>query len=634
MVIKGPTKAVLILLVFVGAYLGLRHLVSTGFIPSSSGMKTVLALPAEEIKASVLGNSANVKVSALPTNSAVQPCVDGNTSHCVPGALQETEIWAWNANMGLIFATGGSSDGKGIRTSKNSLMEKYRVNVSIRRQDDSGVMQTDLADTALKLKDDPTATGIKYVTIMGDGGAQFFQAINPKLAKLDGCDYDIKHPENPCPKGGGAYMAETIGVLGYSNGEDGFWGPRASTDSASGCEALRGCLIIGVLRVGDWNIAIKKGQQCGVPNNPDDTVFDPTATNWINAESYTKAVEMFIQQGGFCIDIPIKGKIGGGKIHKCAEYVVTWTPGDVTLATKCHNTYCSGAVPIMTTKQSVFQMPCILVGIHAWDQAHKSETTKMLAAALDGADQVRVNPAALDKGGEISQILYQESGASGAYWVKYFKGTVEADTAGVRVPLGGSRVANLADNLQAFGLNGGPNLFAAAYTTFGKIDVQQYPNLIPSFPPVNKILDTSYIQAVKDMGVLDTTNSEQIVTKTTAPIKSVEGQRNYQIQFASGSADILPVSIPVLNQLASDILITNYIVAIHGYTDDAKWAGLSPEASADKNMQLSDLRAKSVKTYLESKQVPNTLRSYAHGQDEQIAGGRDVNRRVKIVLGQ
>lgn len=94
-----------------------------------------------------------------------------------------------------------------------------------------------------------------------------------------------------------------------------------------------------------------------------------------------------------------------------------------------------------------------------------------------------------------------------------------------------------------------------------------------------------------------------------------------------------------LDQLAADISLTNYIAALHGYTDNAKWAGDINGTSYDKNMQLSDDRAKSVKAYLIRKGVRNTLRSYAHGQEDPVAdnstpAGRAMNRRVTVVLGE
>jgi outer membrane protein OmpA-like peptidoglycan-associated protein len=612
MKVKLLPKLIVFALV-VGGGLGLvRHLVYTGVIPRPNALKSLIPVKAEEINAEVLQTSSSVKVVDLGTNKPMSPCMDGNTSNCLNGPVHQMEIWAWNANGGLIVATGGAKyqDGqeKGIQTGVGSLYAKHGVNVKIRRQDDSGEMKKDLVKTADALKSDPNAQGIKFVTIMGDGGAQFFKDVE-KLSPTT--------------------QLEVVGVTGYSRGEDSFLGPAAWK---SNCEAMRGGLTIGVVRDGDWNIALKKLGQCNnIPNNPDETVYDPNAMNWKNADSYTKAAEMFV--GGDadrCVDLPVKGKLNT-KIHKCADAVVTWTPGDVTVAKNR-----GGVVPILSTRQSVFQMPCILVGIKQWDAAHADDVKNILAAALEGADQMRSNSAALKLFGDASAALYAEQ--TPAYWVKYYKGVTEPDATGVPIQLGGSAVSNLADNLQAFGLAGGPNLFAATYNTFGKIVVQQYPKMYPDFPPVNKILNTSYIQAVRAMGKMSETNAENIVPTTSSAPMNVEGKRNYSIQFASGKATILPVSFSTLNDIADEVVITKYAVALHGYTDAAKWAGMSPDDSAARNMQLSDDRAHAVEAYLRQHGIKNVIRTYPHGEEDPLASnatvqGQAQNRRVQIVLG-
>lgn len=600
------------LLIFVGLLaalvLGYRHLVYTGKIPRPNMMKSVIPLKVDEVTASVLTGGATTAVN-LPGSSPSTACVDGNTRNCIAGPVHKIEIWAWNANMGLIYAVGSASDGKSVQTSKGSLMEKHAVNVQLVRQDDTGQMQNDLLDTAQRLASDPNADGVKFVTIMGDGGAQFFQAINPKLAKV-------------CPD----CIMKTVGVVGYSRGEDAFWGPQAWKDN---CQAMRGGLTIGVLRDGDWNIAQKKLAQCQVPNNPDDTVYDPQAMNWVNADSYTKAAEMFSSATGYCEDLPVKGKLGGGKQHICAAGVVTWTPGDVTVA--MHK---GGVVPILSTRESLFQMPCILVGIDRWMKGHRKDVDGILAAAFEGADQVRGNPLALKRAGEVSAVLYKEETPD--YWVKYYRGVKEQDVTGVMVPLGGSAVANLADNIQAFGLSGGPNLFDATYTRFGNLVVQQYPRLVPTFPPVAAITDTSYLKDITVSNTLPVNNPEAAQEYTAGKsMKTIEGRRNYAIQFTSGSAAILPASIPVLNELYSEIVITKYAVAVHGHTDNT--------GTPDGNMALSESRANAVKTFLVSKggarMFPEgRIRAYSHGQDEPIASnstaeGKAMNRRVEIVLG-
>jgi OmpA-OmpF porin, OOP family len=614
--VKLLPKLILFTVVVGGGVAGFRHLVYTGVIPRPNALKSLIPVKAEEINAEVLQTSGNVKAVDLGSNKPVKPCMDGNTSNCLNGPVHQMEIWAWNANGGLIVATGGAKyqDGeeKGIQTGVGSLFAKHNVNVKIRRQDDSGEMKKDLVKTAESLKTNPDASGIKFVTIMGDGGAQFFKDVE-KLSP--------------------STQLEVVGIVGYSRGEDVFMGPAAWKTN---CEAMRGGLTIGVVRDGDWNIALKKLGQCNnIPNNPDETVYDPNAMNWKNADSYTKAAEMFV--GGDadrCVDLPVKGsvpaalkdKLVNGKYHKCADGVVTWTPGDVTVAKNR-----GGVVPVLSTRQSVFQMPAILVGIKQWDSAHPEDVKNILAAAFDGADQIRSNSAAFRLFGDASAALYAEKDAS--YWMKYYKGVTENDATGVPVQLGGSAVSNLADNLQAFGLTGSRSLFAATYETFGKIVVQQYPKMYPDFPPVSKILNTSYVQAVRTSGQNSETNAEVVVPTSSSAPMAVEGKRNYSIQFAVGSDKILPVSFETLNGIADDVIITKYVVALHGHTDNTG----NPEANVD----LSQRRADSVAAYLKAKGVHNVIRPYAHGQEEPLNPGanqnspseRALNRRVQVVLG-
>ena len=602
--LKPLPKFLILATILIGVGYGYRHEVKTGAIHPPSILKTVIPIKADDVNASVL-STGTVKAVALPSSTPMAACADGNTKNCLPGAPQEVEIWAWNANMGLIYAVGGPS------TTRGSLAAAHGVFVTLKRQDDTGQMQNDLIDCAQRLQSDPNASCTKFITIMGDGGAQFFAG----FAKL----------QKRCPECG----LKVVGTLGYSRGEDGFWGPA---EWKANPEKAKGGLVIGVLRDGDWNIAEKWAGQNAIPNNPDDTVYDPNALNWINADDYVKAANSFAS-GTACVDVPVKGKLTGGKIHKCADAVVTWTPGDVTVAKKK-----GGVIPIMTTQQSVFQMPCIIVGIDRWMKAHRADVQNMLAAAFEGADQIRGNPDALPKAGEISAAVYKEE--SGPYWVKYYRGVTEPDATGVPVHLGGSSVANLADNIQSFGLGGGPSLFAATYTTFGKIVVQQYPRLVPSFPGAAEITDTSYLQAVRASNSLPENNGEQLVkSDPNAHIHTVEGRRNYSIQFASGSANILPSSYGELDQIASDISLTNYIVALNGYTDSARWQGLDGQASADKNVELSQQRADAVKAYLKEKGVRSTIQSHGYGQDDPVAdnstpAGMARNRRVQLVLGE
>lgn len=589
----------------IGGLLGLRHLVYTGVIPRPSILKTLVPLKAEEITAQVL-STGNVAAKPIPSSSVLQPCVNGNTSGCAGMAKQEIEVWAWNANMGLIYGVGGK------QTTKGSLAAAHNVSIRLKREDDTGNMKRDLLDTAQRLMSDPNAPGTKFVTIMGDAGAQFFAELNPKLAKV-------------CAD----CTAKTVGIVGYSRGEDQFMGPAAWKADP---QKMRGGVVVGVVGDGDWNIAMKYAAQNDIPNNPDESVYDPKALNWINSDSYTKAANDFAT-GQACYNVPTKGvfiKREGDYPRRCADGLVTWTPGDVTAAKKR-----GGVVTLLSTQQSVFQMPAILVGINRWAKAHPEDVQNILATAFDGANQIRSVPAALSKAGDISAEVYGEE--TGAYWVKYFRGVTEPDATGVPIHLGGSSVANFADNIQAFGLNGGRSLFAATYETFGKIFAQQYPELMQTFPPVSEVVDTSYLKALR--GTIEEVPAEQVVRSDGPKVmSSIAGRRDYNIQFATGSADILPSSFATLDQLADEIRLTNYIVALHGHTDNARWAGLN-EQSEDRNMELSKNRADAVQRYLVQKGLQNAIMVYPHGQDQPLAPndtaeGRARNRRVTVVLGE
>lgn len=576
-------------LLLVTYYYGMK----TGRISRPSPLKTLIPIAADRIDATVLQTS-DVKVLPLPSNTPVSSS----------GPMHRIETWAWNANMAAFLANGG------VRTTKGSLIAGYNLNVAFQRQDDNGQMESDLLDCAHRLTANPNADCVKFITNMGDGDPAFLTELNGKLAKV--CSNCI---------------AKVDGIIGRSNGEDALWGKAEwipDAQNPQNAQKARGALIIGVIRDGDWNIAMKWAGQNKIPNNPDTTVYDPNALNWINADSFTKAAEMYVSNTCLPVGFPIKGALGGKlKEPVCATGVVTWTPGDVTLAKKR-----GGLVPIMTTREDAFQMPCVLIGLKIWTDAHHDDVVKILAASFEAADQIRNNPAALQRGGEISTAIYKEENAD--YWVKYFKGTREQDATGVTVALGGSAVSDLADNIQMFGLDGGRNLFESTYNTFGRIDVQQYPTIIPSFLPVGQILDKSFVIGVRQLNTLSETSTEnQDYTKSNAPVGQIAGKRDYSIQFRTGSAEILPVSFAELNQLVDDIVITKYTVESHGFTD----ATGTPEG----NITLSQTRADSVKAYLTGHGVRNAIKSFAHGQempvaDNSTAAGRAQNRRVQIIL--
>jgi OmpA-OmpF porin, OOP family len=533
--------------------------------------------------------------------------VDPTLPTAKPGCADKPEVrfyhWAWNAQAGIMLATGGKQAVEG------SLMCKHGVNLKLIREDNVDQMQALLLAFAEELKrgaKNPTK-GAHLIAIMGDGGAAFFKAMNDSLIRL-----------------GSEYRAVVVGSAGFSRGEDKFMGPPEWKQNP---QAARGGVVAGYLRDGDWNIAMKWLGDNGIPNNPDETVYDPDALNWIAASDYIDAAQKYISN--YCTDL--KNVKTGKSERKCVEGVVTWTPGDVNVAEQR-----GGLVSIASTREYRSQMPNIIIGNYKWMRENKDIVKGLLKATFEAADEIKRDDAALRRAAAVSAVVYGEQDAD--YWYRYFTVQTVKDKQGLMVELGGSSVNNLADNLNTFGLaEGSVNLFAATYNVFGNIVKQQYPSLVPSFYPVEQVTDLVYLQELAAEGQpvtradLPTFRSDPTPVSTTQVIS----RKSWDIQFATGKAEFTPRAQDTLGALLDDLVIAGgTTVEIHGHTDNV--------GSMDKNMQLAEDRAFAVKRWLEQRAPSNfptgRVRVFSHGATQPVAPntspeGRAKNRRVEIVLG-
>ncbi|MSP56704.1 MAG: hypothetical protein EXR69_14050 [Myxococcales bacterium] len=507
--------------------------------------------------------------------------------------------WAWNAQMGLLLATGGK------QATLGSGMCQRGVNLRLIREDNTDTMAALMAAFAEEHKGGAAhpAKGAHFIGIMGDGSATFLKGLNDKLAKL-----------------GPDYRAMVVGSSGYSRGEDKFMGPPAWKQNP---QAARGGVVAGVLRDGDWNIAMKWLGDNKIPNNPDETSYDPDALNWVAASDYVDAAQKYVS--GFCTDL--KNVKTGAKEKRCVDGVVTWTPGDVTVAEKK-----GGLASIVSTREYRSQMPHVIIGHKKWMAQNRKLVTGMLAATFEAGDQIKSNDDALRRAAAVSALVYGEKDP--AYWYKYFRFTTEKDVKGLTVDLGGSAVNNLGDNQQLFGLTpGSTNLFAATYTVFGNIVKSQYPQLLPSYYPVGEILDTSYVEECARGGAA----SEPDLAKfhPNEQIKDVVSRRSWDIQFTTASAKFTPKAADEMGALFNDLVVAGgTLVEIHGHTDN--------QGTSDGNQKLSEERAFAVKEWLRARSATNfpdgRVKIFAHGMTQPLApnataDGRAKNRRVEIVLG-
>jgi outer membrane protein OmpA-like peptidoglycan-associated protein len=521
------------------------------------------------------------------------------------------EIMAWNSQMGLNYSNGGPL------TTKGSLMEKHNVNLSIKRQDDCNQMAANLIKFANDYKNNPaTAVGTNLVAIMGDGAPAFLSGVNAELSKL-----------------GDEYIAQIIYSCGKSNGEDAF---LASPEVKLNPQAARGLVCSAFLRDGDWNIVIKWCSDNGIPVNTDEKTYNPDAMNFVAANDFIDAAQKYIT--GYSEErdvVKVDAKTGktvktGEKKKVTVNCTTTWTPGDVMVAENK-----GGLVRIVSTAEYSSQMPNVVIGIKKWLGDNRKHVENMITSIAEAGDQIKTYPDALNKAGEVSAKIYNEK--DGAYWVKYYRGVTQSDAQGNMVSLGGSKVFNLSDNLELFGLGENKtNVYASVYKVFGDVVSSIYPEYVKTYPEITSVLDLSYILNVKSKST-NLTSADKVTYNNTSELSQTVAKRAWSIEFETGSANFTSKALSTLEDLYNQLNIASGLqVEIFGHTDNT--------GNPDANLSLSDARANAVKNWLQNKSATNYPNSRfvqvkGKGQNEPIAdnntsAGKAKNRRVEIVQGK
>lgn len=596
---KPIQKALIAFAAVVILYYGLEK---TGHLP---GRLTQQAVVPDKIDLS----EQNISTSDDDVQAVQMPSTAPSTS--VRGPEIRVLTIPWNAGMGHHFAVGGAV------TMTGSLMEKHGVKVRVTVQPDDNKALDQLVTLATQMAggNDEPPTGAHFVIDMGDAMAQYLAACNKATAKL-----------------GDDYRCEIIGSAGFSRGEDKCMGLPEWKDSP---EAMKGALIAGQLRQGDWNVCQFYEAQNTLKNNPDETTWDPDAVNWFSTDDFEKAAQAYIGHACLNLDVVKNGKKTGEKVNKCVNGVATWTPQDVEIAHKK-----GGLVSLLSTKENAYQMPATIIGIHAWDVKHAKLVTNYLGAVLEGGAQVRKFDAALQRAGKASYAIYKDQ--TPGYWVKYYKGTTETDK-GTQLPiaLGGSTVSTLDDNLCLFGLadscgNLSSSMFNASYTGFGNIVKQQYPRILPSFPPVEQAVNTTFLMALANARPTKAGKADLVQFDDGEIQKNdIVAKRDWSIQFDTGKDLFSPVATATLDQLYNALLVGGALsVEIDGHTDNV--------GQSAQNLDLSRRRAVAVQRWLMDRAPAffskNRVSVQAFGDTMPKASndtpdGRAQNRRVTIVLG-
>jgi chemotaxis protein MotB len=135
---------------------------------------------------------------------------------------------------------------------------------------------------------------------------------------------------------------------------------------------------------------------------------------------------------------------------------------------------------------------------------------------------------------------------------------------------------------------------------------------------------------------------QQELTDKSVEIEQLRGQLTVRmldkIVFRSGSADILPEGMAVLDKLVEVIADSSDIIRVEGHTDDTPISG-KLKAKYPSNWELSAARASAVARYIEIKHHinPKRLESLGFSEYHPVATNdtpenKQRNRRVEIVL--
>lgn len=623
MALKPAPKLALVALAIAGVVGGAKFLANKGYIHGKLGQ--VLAPHKYDLPPLQDAKIPNVQPLPYPSSSCASS---------LPGPVIHIDVWEWNAMQGLLLANGGAC------TTEGSIMAKLGVNVHLTRVDVTPDMMTHMVSCSKDIKggaSECSGTGANAVIIMGDQSA----------ATLSGAQKVLKSI--------GSGMKIIVG-FGYSRGEDAFMAPPSLRDNPHSIAQtvmydanenelpVHGLLVGGSISEGDWDIAMKWAGDNNIKNNPDIHTFAKDALNWMSEPDYNTAAADYVaakceDRSEVKIDDTGKSTPTGNKVHVCLNGVVTWTPGDVTVATKR-----GGLVKVADSKQYRSMMPAVLIVETRFLAANRDKFKALMTGAFEGANQLKAFEAARKKAAQISAKVYADEGmdgySNGEYWFKFFNPVEASDKQHLKVSLGGSAVNNLEDNIILFGLNGNNNNMVASYNIFRSINLQQYPDRFKAdgnspLPEAKDVIDRSLISELADEASNGGQQAVQADTQTyTGGTGRVVSSRSYAINFANGKADILPDGITTLRGILDSIAITGLKVKIDGYTDNT--------GSAQINTTLSQNRADAVRQYMQQKAGHNFPSSrfvsvQGHGPDHPVGDnstpdGRAANRRVEITL--
>ena len=602
----SPIVKFIVIVLIVGAFTGLGYVgVTKGWIPGIKSAESKLVDEANMNDEGVNTHSSSAKLQVPDIDELEFADVEDRPEIRLMN-------WVWFGNAGIFSANGGQ------KTMKGTLMDQYKVNLRmITNNSVSDMKAAQLAFiSALADGEKHPKKGVNFVTIMGDGAPAYISAMNPQIIKAHGSEYRLK----------------AFGIAGFSMGEDCVIGPLKWKNDPN---TLRGAIICTVIGDGDWGLAVRFGRDNGIPVNPDPGTYDPNAMNFVPApeDDFLKAAQEVLHERTVKLKLKnAKGILTGEVVEKKIEGAGTWFPGDRQLVEK------SSLVNVVSTAKYPNQMATTIIGCDKWLKDNSELVVRFLSATLTATNQIKQYPEWFTYATKLAPKVFCASATdcseTAKDWHTYaVAGGAEVENAdGVKVSVGGTQMANLADNLKYFGVSGGNNYYESVYNYFNSVlkalNPAGFMDNVGELTSYEDAVDLSYLKRVK----IESGQTTAVDYSRNKGEKFASAARN--IQFANGSAELSKASIDELEDLFTSInLAENARVQIVGHTDNV--------GNADQNLSLSILRARAVKKWL----IERSKGSYSserfivdgRGQEEPVAtnataSGRAKNRRVQTSL--
>ncbi|HEV8484425.1 MAG TPA: OmpA family protein [Blastocatellia bacterium] len=586
----GPGAIILIFLVMAGlVYVGVRQLglIEKINLGSSSDKETkgvVLDKPERP---------SDVSLASLPPSAVKAPERTTDNPQVTIG------IWTWQTVSGIIDAVGGPGTSGEHRDS--CLCQAGITNTQL-------VVQNDTSEQIKAL----AAGQMQLVTTTGDQSAVDIAGANKLLR---------------------GNKAKVIWSSGYSFGEDCLIGPESWKKEP---QLARGAVVVTAVPYCDWNVTVDWAADNQIPVNADEQIYDPDAINFVNATDHIEAAQKFVQNAKVSLRNRATQKNESYQIDACA----TWTPGDVMVIKDRPSVTYKGKSEklqkIVSTREYSYMMPHILFGNEDWLNKHRDYITTLLRCIARSNDRIKTDESYFrNRVSALNALVFNLEGMGPAFWNKYFSGDSESG-----VPLGGSRVNNIAEVRHLFGMDGSQalarSIFGITYSDHAIRLKRLLPERLANYATVDQVVDLSFIKEITDEK-----SQTGVYTASFQPGQN-EGtvvKANYQINFDSGSAKVKPSEIPRLQEIRNLLIrATDTKIIIEGHTDNVGELGA--------NLALSQARAESVWQWLkESDPSGINIRQArlenveGYGPHKPLPGNhnlteaeRAANRRVVIVL--